>query len=67
MRVLVKSLLTSLFLAASGDWTPEMDDALDFQNGEEAIEYSVKKGIKKVSINYTFEDSKYNFEFKIDK
>jgi hypothetical protein len=67
MKILLQSMATSLFLAFSNDWTPDVEDAMEFQRGSAAIDYSTRHGMNHTAVVYRFEDSVYDFRIPLDK
>jgi hypothetical protein len=57
MRILLQHARTGLYLRGLGDWTPNPNDAFDFQHSQKAIDFACKHGIIGVQIAVRFIDS----------
>jgi hypothetical protein len=61
MRILLQHHGNGHYLSAAGDWTTKREEALAFVGSSEALSYCDQKGIRDVSLRYTFPDQKYDF------
>jgi hypothetical protein len=65
VKIFIKKLMIPLFLATTGDWTPDSDDALEFNDGCQAIEFSQKHRVAQAEIYYHFDNPRYDFSIEL--
>ena len=66
MKVFIKSLATSLFVAVSGGWTANVEEAMDFRRGLKAIDCAHERKLHQAALAYSFDDPKFNFVIPIE-
>jgi hypothetical protein len=65
MRVLLQNCKNHLYYRADGTWTPDADEARDFEKGVEALEFCRMHHPADVQIVLRFSNSAYDIDFPV--
>ncbi len=64
MKILLQHVDTKMFLGDGLHWVREKDQAKDFKNSAEAIQFCVQNQIENAEIILAFQDSQYDVRLK---
>jgi hypothetical protein len=67
MRILVQNLATLLYFKDVGAWTPNPEEALDFENSTVAIRFCQENKLRGVQVVVKFEDSYKDIHLSIPR
>ena len=65
MKVLLQNCKSLLFYRADGSWTPNVDDALDFEASTRALEFCRLHRPPDVQIVLKFSEGQYDLRFPV--
>ena len=60
VKVIIKDLKSGFYANQSG-WVMDIEDAQNFQNARNAIQYGCNQHLQKVEIHYIFDNPRNNF------
>ncbi len=60
LKAILRNSDTGMFYARENGWTPQLDDAHDFELGSRAIQYAIDRQLPNAELVMAFPDPQWN-------